>query len=152
MVHKAQDIRIKNKKVTFEYELLEKYVAGIQLLGTEIKSIRMGRAGLTEAFCNIYNHEIFIKNMNIAEYIYGTCNNHEAKRERKLLLTSKEIFKLERKVKETGLTIVPVCLFINKNGLAKLEISLARGKKTYDKREDLKKKDARREMDREMKH
>ncbi len=152
MVQKFQDIRIKNKRVTFEYELLEKYIAGIQLLGTEIKSIRMGRAGLTEAFCNIYNHEIFITNMNIAEYIYGTCNNHEAKRERKLLLTSKEIFKLERKVKETGLTIVPVCLFINKNGLAKIEISLARGKKTYDKREDLKKKDARREMDREMKH
>ncbi|MDP4185608.1 MAG: SsrA-binding protein SmpB [Bacteroidota bacterium] len=152
MTHKAQDIRIKNKRATFEYELLERVVAGIQLLGTEIKSIRMGKAGLTEAYCHIYNHEVFIKNMNITEYIYGTCNNHDARRERKLLLTSREIFKLERKVKETGLTIVPVCLFINERGLAKLEISLARGKKTYDKREDLKKKDARREIDRSMKH
>lgn len=151
MTHQTSDIRIKNRKVTFEYELIEKYVAGIKLAGTEIKSIRGGKVNLTESYCQFYGGELFVKNMHISEYDFGTCNNHEARRDRKLLLNRKELSKLEKKVKESGLTIVCVKLFINERGLAKLEIALARGKKTYDKRESLKLKDARRDMDRVMK-
>ncbi len=152
MAHRTSDIRIKNRKVTFEYELIERFVAGIKLVGTEIKSIRNGNVNLTESYCQFYGGELFVKNMHISEYELGTCNNHEARRDRKLLLNRKELFKLERKVKESGLTIVCVKLFINERGLAKLEIALARGKKTYDKRESLKLKDSKRDMDRMMKY
>ncbi|HSH18810.1 MAG TPA: SsrA-binding protein SmpB [Draconibacterium sp.] len=152
MAHQTSDIRIKNRKVTFEFELIEKFVAGIKLVGTEIKSIRGGKVNLTESYCQFYNGELFVKNMHISEYDFGTCNNHEARRDRKLLLNRKELAKLEKKVKESGLTIVCVKLFINDRGLAKLEIALARGKKTYDKRESLKLKDSKRDMDRAMRN
>ncbi len=152
MAHQPSNIRIKNRKVTFEYELIEKFVAGIKLVGTEIKSIRGGKANLSESYCQFYAGELFVKNLHISEYEMGTCNNHEARRDRKLLLNRKELVKLEKKVKESGLTIVCVKLFINDRGLAKLEIALAKGKKTYDKRESLKLKDARRDMDRSMKY
>lgn len=152
MTHQKSDIRIKNRKVTFEYELIEKWIAGIKLTGTEIKSIRGGKVNLTESYCLFYGGELFVKNMHISEYDFGTCNNHEARRDRKLLLNRKELTKLEKKVKESGLTIVCVKLFINERGLAKLEIALARGKKTYDKRESLKQKDSQRDMDRAMRN
>ena len=152
MAHQTSDIRIKNRKVTFEYELIEKWIAGIKLTGTEIKSIRAGKVNLTESYCQFYGGELFVKNMHISEYDFGTCNNHEARRDRKLLLNRKELTKLEKKVKESGLTIVCVKLFINERGLAKLEIALARGKKTYDKRESLKQKDSQRDMDRAMRN
>jgi SsrA-binding protein len=152
MAHQTSDIRIKNRKVTFEFELIEKYVAGIKLTGTEIKSIRAGKVNLTESYCQFYGGELFVKNLHISEYDFGTCNNHEARRDRKLLLNRKELNKLEKKVKESGLTIVCVKMFINERGLAKLEIALARGKKTYDKRESLKLKDSKRDMDRAMRN
>lgn len=152
MAHPVSNIKIKNRKVTFEYELIERFVAGIILLGTEIKSIRGGKVNLTESYCQFYQGELYVKNMHISEYDLGTCNNHEARRDRKLLLNRKELAKLEKKVKESGLTIVCVKLFVNDRGLAKLEIALARGKKTYDKRESLKQKDSKREMDRVMKY
>ncbi len=147
----ANNIRIKNKRANREYFLLEKYVAGIVLTGTEIKSIRNGKANLSDAYCVFENGELFVRAMHIAEYEYGTYNNHLAKRDRKLLLTARELKKLHTKVKEKGLTIVPTVLFINERGLAKLEIALARGKHYYDKREDLKKKDMQREMERHLK-
>ncbi len=152
MTHQTSDIRIKNRKVTFEYELIEKWIAGIKLSGTEIKSIRGGKVNLTESYCQFFGGELYVKNMHISEYDFGTCNNHEARRDRKLLLNRKELTKLEKKVKESGLTIVCVKLFINDRGLAKLEIALARGKKTYDKRETLKLKDSKRDMDRAMRN
>ena len=152
MAHQTSDIRIKNRKVTFEYELIEKWIAGIKLTGTEIKSIRAGKVNLTESYCQFYGGELFVKNMHISEYDFGTCNNHEARRDRKLLLNRKELAKLEKKVKESGLTIVCAKMFINERGLAKLEIALARGKKTYDKRESLKLKDSKRDMDRAMRN
>lgn len=150
MAHPVSDIKIKNRKVTFEYELIEKFVAGIVLVGTEIKSIRGGKVNLTDSYCQFYGSELYVKNLHISEYDLGTCNNHEARRDRKLLLNRKELAKLEKKVKESGLTIVCVKMFVNGKGLAKLEIALARGKKTYDKRESLKQKDSKREMDRMM--
>jgi SsrA-binding protein len=152
MTHRTSDITIKNRKVNFEYELIERFVAGIKLAGTEIKSIRGGKVNLTESYCQFYGGELFVKNMHISEYDFGTCNNHEARRDRKLLLNRKELTKLEKKVKEAGLTIVCVKLFVNERGLAKLEIALARGKKTYDKRETLKQKDSQRDMDRAMRN
>jgi SsrA-binding protein len=142
------NITIKNKKASHDYEFIEKLTAGIMLKGTEIKSIREGKATLTDSFCQFRNSELFIKGMHIAEYWWGNLNNHDPLRERKLLLTSKELKKLERKVKETGLTVIVIKVFINARGLAKAEIALARGKKEYDKRETLKRKDANREMDR----
>ncbi|HHU56950.1 MAG TPA: SsrA-binding protein [Bacteroidales bacterium] len=144
----ANKINIKNKRAFFDFEILEKYVAGIQLAGTEIKSIRMGKASLVDAYCFFLRNELWVKGMNISEYFYGTYNNHQPVRERKLLLQRKELYKLERKTKESGLTIVPLRLFINERGLAKMELALAKGKKQHDKRETLKQKDARREMDR----
>ena len=152
MAHTKANINIKNRKATFEYELIEKLTAGIQLTGTEIKSVRNGKVSLNDAYCQFYAGELFAKNIHISEYELGTCNNHPAKRDRKLLLTKKELNKWERKLKESGLTIVPVRLFINDRGLAKLEIALARGKKIYDKRETLKQKDSRREMERMRKY
>ena len=151
MAHPGGNINIKNRKASFEYELLEKFVTGIQLAGTEIKSIRNGKVSLKDSYCQFYAGELFAKNIHISEYELGTCNNHPAKRDRKLLLTKKELQKLERKTKESGLTIIPTRLFINDRGLAKLEIALARGKKIYDKRETIKQKDYKREIDRMMK-
>ena len=150
MAHKQANINIKNRKVTFEYELIERFVAGMKLMGTEIKSIRNGKANLSDSYCQFYNGELFVKSLHISEYEMGTHYNHEAKRDRKLLLNRKELQKLEKKVKESGFTIVPIRLFVNDRGLAKLEIALARGKKVYDKRETLKQKDAQRDMDRMM--
>jgi len=150
-VKNSNDIRIKNKRATFEYFILEKYVAGIVLTGTEIKSIRNGNASISEAYGYFDGGELFIRDMHISEYSHGTYNNHLAKRDRKLLLNKRELKKLATKVKERGLTIVPLLLFINERGLAKLEIGLARGKHYYDKRQDLKKKDAKREIDRHFK-
>jgi SsrA-binding protein len=144
-------VNIKNKKATFEYEILETYTAGIQLQGTEIKSIRESKAGLVDSYCQFHNGELFVKNLHIAEYSFGSHYNHEARRERKLLLQKKELRKMERKVKETGLTIVPLRLYITDEGWAKIDIALAKGKKTFDKRETLKKGDARRDMERMMK-
>jgi len=144
-----QIINIKNKRASFDYEFIEKFTAGIVLLGTEIKSIRLGKVSMNDAYCHFLSGELFVKNLSISEYEFGTCNNHEVRRERKLLLSKRELYKLERKVKESGLTIVPVRLFLNDKGLAKLEIALSRGKANYDKRQSLKTKDAVREMARE---
>lgn len=152
MSHKPQqNISIKNRKASFNYELIERFVAGLKLVGTEIKSIRNGKVNLTDSYCTLIRGEMYVINLHIAEYELGTINNHIAKRDRKLLLNKKEIEKLDKKVKESGLTIVPTKLFVNDRGLAKLEIALARGKKTYDKRETLKSKDAKRDIDRAMK-
>lgn len=142
-------VYIKNKKASHEYFLEEKYVAGIQLNGTEIKSIRYGKASLTDAYCVYFKEELFVRNMHISEYKLGTHYNHEPKRDRKLLLTKRELEKLKTKVNEKGYTLVPVALFINEKGLAKLEIALAKGKHTYDKRASLKEKDLKRDLDRE---
>ena len=148
MAFKPQNISIRNRKATYEYELIERFVAGIMLVGTEIKSVRNGKVNLTDSYAQFINGEMYVKNLHIAEYEMGTCNNHIAKRDRKLLLNKKELLKLDKKVKESGLTIICTKLFVNSKGLAKLEIALARGKKTYDKRESLKLKDSKREMDR----
>jgi SsrA-binding protein len=144
----GSDIVIKNKKANHDYEFLEKFVAGIRLTGTEIKSIRLGKATIVDAYCFFSKGELYIRGMHIAEYWWGNMNNHDPLRERKLLLTGKELRKIERKIKETGLTIIPLKVFINDRGLAKTEIAIAKGKKEYDKRQTLKSKDAEREMDR----
>lgn len=145
-------INVKNKKASFEFELLEKYIAGMQLRGTEIKSIRDSKASIAEAYCFFRNEELYIKNMNISEYAQGSYNNHEPKRDRKLLLQKQELKKLfNHKKKDKSLTIVPLRLFINERGFAKIEIALAKGKKLYDKREDIKRKDIERETDRRLK-
>ncbi|MDN3669738.1 SsrA-binding protein SmpB [Echinicola jeungdonensis] len=141
-------INIKNRKATFEYELIDKYVAGLVLKGTEIKSIREGKVSLKEAYCYFKRGELMIKQMHISPYSLAAHYNHDAVRERKLLLNKKELNKLEGKLNEKGLSIVPVRIFINNKGLAKLEIALGRGKKLHDKRQDIKKKDAKRELDR----
>ena len=145
-------INIKNKKAKFEYHLLDKFVAGIQLGGTEIKSIREGKASIQEAFCVIEHGEIYIRNMHIREYDNASFYQHKPKADRKLLLNRQEINKLEKKMNTKGFTIVPIRLFINDKGLAKLEIALGQGKKLYDKRQDLKEKDDKRAMDRINKH
>ena len=144
----SNSISIKNKKASFQYELVDKLIAGIQLLGTEIKSLRANKASINEAYCVFVKGELFVRNMDISPYEMAGHYNHEAKRDRKLLLNKKEIEKWEGKLKTQGLTVVPTKLFINKSGLAKLEIALAKGKKIHDKREDLKTKDAKRELDR----
>lgn len=141
-------ISIKNKKAFHEYFISDKIVAGIQLTGTEIKSIRAGKVSLAESYCTFKGMELFVINMHITEYQYGTYNNHDPKRDRKLLLNKRELKKLSIKVKEKGFTVIPVFLFINDKGLAKLEIGLAKGKKLYDKRETLKAKDIKRDLDR----
>jgi SsrA-binding protein len=144
----SNNINIKNRQAGFEYELLDKYIAGIVLSGTEIKSIREGKVNLQDGYCYISNGEIFVKGVNITPYAQGTHYNHEATRERKLLLKKSEIKKLDGKVEERGLTLVPVRLFINDRGFAKMEIALARGKKLHDKRENIKERDAKRELSR----
>ena len=142
------DIVIRNKKASHDYEFMEKFVAGIKLTGTEIKSIRLGKATLSDSYCLFRDNELFIKGMHIAEYYWGNLNNHDPLRERKLLLTRKELNKIGRKVKETGLTIIVIKVFLNERGLAKAEIAIARGKKEYDKRETIKRRDTDREIDR----
>ncbi|HBG58199.1 SsrA-binding protein SmpB [Proteiniphilum sp. UBA1028] len=141
-------INIKNKRATFDYELLETYTAGIVLTGTEIKSLRLGKASLVDTYCLFERGELWVRNMHIAEYFYGTYNNHNARRDRKLLLNKKELSKILRQTRETGFTIIPVRLFINEKGLAKLVIAVAKGKKEYDKRQSLKEKEDKRDMER----
>ncbi|MDO4715035.1 MAG: SsrA-binding protein SmpB [Bacteroidales bacterium] len=148
---KQTTIRIKNKRATFDYEIIDRYTAGIVLCGTEIKSIREGRAGLVDTHCVITNEEIWVKNMYIAEYTLGSYNNHASRRERKLLLNKKEIRNLLNDSKTPGYTIIPLTLFIDSNGRAKLDIALCRGKKEYDKRQTLREKTDKREMDRARK-
>lgn len=141
-------IIIKNKKASFDFELTEFFTAGIVLTGTEIKSIRLGKASLVDSYCLISNGELWSKNIQISEYFFGTYNNHVPRRDRKLLLTKRELRKLTRLTKETGFTIIPTKLFINEKGLAKLDIAVAKGKKSFDKRESIKERDDKREMDR----
>ena len=145
-------INIKNKRATFDYIISDTYTAGLVLTGTEIKSIRAGKASLVDTYCVFTNDELWVKNMYVAEYFYGSYNNHTARRDRKLLLERKELRKLKQTVKSPGFTIVPTRLFINERGLAKLVIGLARGKHEYDKRESIKERDDKREMDRIKRH
>jgi SsrA-binding protein len=145
------DINIRNKKATFEYHILEDFTAGIKLLGTEIKSIREGKANISDAFCTFINGELYVRNLHISEYSHGSFYNHEAKRDRKLLLTKKEIKKLVIKGEDKGLTIIPLKIFISNRGFAKMNIALAQGKKAFDKRDSLKERDVKREMDAAMK-
>ncbi len=140
------DIRILNKKAKFEYIILDRYTAGLQLFGTEIKSIREGKASLVDSYCAVEHGEMYVKQMHIAEYRFGSYANHQAKRDRKLLLQRREIRKIERATKETGKTIIPLELFINDKGFAKLEIAVCQGKHTYDKRQSLREADDKREM------
>ncbi|MEE4258939.1 MAG: SsrA-binding protein SmpB [Bacteroidales bacterium] len=144
-------IKIKNKRASWEYHLIDKIVAGIVLTGTEIKSIRNGKASLADSYCYFEGHELYVRGMHIAEYTFASYNNHLAKRDRKLLLNARELRKLHTKVKEKSMTIVPVTLFINEKGLAKLEIAIAKGKHHYDKRDSLKEKDSKRDLDRLLK-
>ncbi|NQY12082.1 MAG: SsrA-binding protein SmpB [Flavobacteriales bacterium] len=144
----SDSINIKNKKANFLFELSDKVVAGIQLLGTEIKSIRNNKASIKEAYCTFVGKELVIRNMHVAEYFEASYNNHEPKRDRKLLLNRTELDKYYGKVRTKGFTIIPVRLFINNKGLAKMEIALGKGKNVHDKRQDLKAKDDKREMDR----
>ena len=152
MEKKPSSINIKNRKASFDYLFVETYTAGIVLTGTEIKSVRLGKVSLVDTYCYFVNGELWVKNMNIAEYFYGSYNNHNARRERKLLLNKKELRALQQQEKNPGFTIVPVRLFINEQGLAKVVVALARGKKEYDKRQTIKEKEDRREMDRMFKH
>ncbi len=148
---KVKTVNIKNKRASFDYLLMDKFTTGIVLTGTEIKSIRAGKASLVDTFCFIHNGEVWVKNMYVAEYSYGSYNNHAARRDRKLLLNRREIQKLQQATKTPGYTIVPTLLFIDENGRAKLDVHLCLGKKEYDKRETLKEKQDRREMDRQIK-
>lgn len=145
-------VNIKNRKASFDYFFISRYTAGIVLTGTEIKSIRLSKASLVDTFCYIHNHELWVKNMYIAEYFYGSFNNHACRRDRKLLLNKKEIIKLEQQLKNPGHTIIPIQLYINEKGLAKLDIALAKGKKMYDKRATMKDKDDKREIQRAIKN
>jgi SsrA-binding protein len=141
-------IHIKNRKAEFEYFLGAKYTAGIVLTGTEIKSIRSGKASFSDTYCSFINNELWVHNLHISEYIAGSYNNHEPKRDRKLLLTKRELHKIQSKLNERGTTVVPTLLFLNEQGYAKLEIAIAKGKKMYDKRESIKEKDIRRAQSR----
>ena len=144
----ANTINIKNRKAKFEYEIIDKFVAGIKLAGTEIKAIRQGKASIAESFCEFQNDELFVINMTVEEYSHATHFNHDPKSARKLLMKRRELNKLHKEVKISGLTIVPLRLFISERGLAKLQIALARGKKLYDKRETIKDRDSKRRLDR----
>lgn len=144
----SNTINIKNRKARFEYEILDKYIAGIKLAGTEIKAIRQGKASIAESFCEFQNHELFVINMHVEEYSHATHFNHNPKSERKLLLQRRELRKLEKQVKNSGLTIVPLRVFINDRGLAKMQIALAKGKKLYDKRDTIKDRENKRKLDR----
>lgn len=151
MRKESSNIMIRNKKASHNFAFLDKFIAGISLTGTEIKSIRAGKVSLVDSFCHFRNGELWVKGMNISEYYWGNRYNHDPSRERKLLLNRRELNRLEKKVKEGGLTIIVTRIFINERGLAKAEVALARGKKEFDHRETLKKKDARREIDRRLK-
>ena len=146
------NINIRNKKASFDYTFIEKYVAGIKLAGTEIKSIRLGKASLVDAYCIFINNELYIRGLNITEYAFGTHNNHDPGQDRKLLLNKKELKKLNRKSTTKGLTIVATRLFITESGWAKVEIALAKGKQEFDKRQEIKKKDLNRDMERVRKY
>lgn len=148
MKKNTNTINIKNRKAKFEYEILDKYVAGIKLAGTEIKAIRQGKASIAESFCEFQNHELFVINMHVEEYSHASHFNHNPKSERKLLLQRRELRKLEKEVKNSGLTIIPLRLFINDRGLAKMQIALSKGKKLYDKRETIKERESKRKLDR----
>ena len=145
-----KEINIKNRRAKFDYDITETFTAGLVLTGTEIKSIRLGKASLADTFCYVNNGEVWVKNMNIQEYFYGTCNNHTARRDRKLLLNRKEIARLEKNGKESGFSIIPLRLFINGRGLAKLVIGIGRGKKEYDKRQSIKEREDKRSIARMM--
>ena len=151
-IRKKSPVNIKNKKAAFEFFFIETFTAGIVLTGTEIKSIRAGKASLVDSYCFITNEEMWVRGMNVSPYFYGSYNNHEMKRDRKLLLTKREIRKLQSATKQTGYTIVPLLVFIDENGRAKMDIALCKGKKAFDKRQTLKEKEDRREMDRAIKH
>lgn len=144
----SNNINIKNRRASFEYELIDKYVAGMQLMGTEIKSIREGKATLADAYCYFKNEELWVKQMHITPYAQGTHYNHGQTRERKLLLNKKELSKMLAKTEEKGMSIIPTRLFINDRGFAKLEIALARGKKLHDKRDSIKERDVKRDLQR----
>lgn len=146
-----RNINVRNKRATFDYEIVDEYVAGVVLTGTEIKSVRMGKVSMTDCYCYFERGELWIRGVNIAEYSWGTCNNHVPKRDRKLLLNRKELDKLERSLQDRSMTIVGLRLFLNERGLVKIVVALARGRKSYDKREYLKAADARREMDKAVK-
>lgn len=146
-----RNINIRNKRATFDYEILESYTAGIVLVGTEIKSLRLGKASLVDCYCYFQDGELWIRGVNISEYHWGTYNNHQPRRDRKLLLQRKELVKLQRALQDKGLTLVGLRMFINERGLAKVVVGLARGRKNYDKRQYLKANDARREMDKALK-
>lgn len=146
-----KSVNILNKKAKYEYEFLERFTAGLVLKGTEIKSIREGKARIAESFCQFKEDELFVINMNVDEYTHGNIYNHEPKRERKLLLNRRELKRLQNKIKDKGLAIIPTKLYINDNGHAKLNIALGKGKKQHDKRQDLKLQDAKRSMDRAKK-
>lgn len=148
MEKRASNVNIKNRRATFDYIVTDSYTAGLVLTGTEIKSIRQSKASLVDTYCTFIGGELWVKNMHVAEYFYGSYNNHAARRDRKLLLERKELRKLQQAVKNPGFTIVPLRLFINEKGLAKLVIALARGKHEYDKRESIKERDDKREMER----
>ena len=147
----TNQITIKNKRASFDYELLETFTAGLVLTGTEIKSIRLGKASLVDTFAIVERGEVWVKNMYVAEYFFGTYNNHAPRRDRKLLLNRKEIRRLQTAAKDRGFALVPTRLFINERGLAKLVQAIARGKKEYDKRQSIRERDDRREMDRMFK-
>ncbi len=151
LIRKKSPVSIRNRKASFEYFFIETFTAGIVLTGTEIKSIRMGKASLVDTYCIITGGELWVKGMSVSPYFYGSYNNHEMKRDRKLLLTRREIARLAAATKQTGYTIVPLLIFIDQNGRAKMDIALCKGKKEYDKRQTLKEKEDRREMDRIMK-
>ena len=145
-----KEINIKNRRAKFDYDITETFTAGLVLTGTEIKSIRLGKASLADTFCYVNNGEVWVKNMNIQEYFYGTYNNHAARRDRKLLLNRQEIARLEKNGKESGFSIIPLRLFINGRGLAKLVIGIGRGKKEYDKRQSIKEREDKRSIARMM--
>ena len=141
-------VEIKNRRASFDYEFVERFTAGIVLSGTEIKSIRAGKASLVDSYCYFVGGELFVRNMNVAEYWWGSYNRHDPKRDRKLLLNKRELRKLQRDTREKGMTIVAIKIFISEKGYAKLDIALARGKREFDKRESIKEKDMRRERER----
>ena len=151
-VNTSNNINIKNRRATFDYEIVETFTAGIVLTGTEIKSIRQGKCGLTDTYCMVINGEVWVKNMYIAEYSYGSYNNHTTHRDRKLLLNRKEIRRIAKDNLQPGFSIVPLRLFINERGLAKMVIAIARGKKQYDKRQSIKEREDKRTIDRMFKH
>ena len=148
---KANEVNIRNKRARFDYEITDTYIAGLVLTGTEIKSIRDGKASLVDSYCLVENGEIWVKGMNISEYFYGSYNNHESRRDRKLLLNRKEIQKISKSAEDPGYTVVPLKVFINERGLAKMMIGIGRGKKQYDKRQSIREREDKRAIDRMFK-